>query len=383
MRVLCVGTRFPPEGRGGYERHCAAVVAALRARGHEVLVLTSGGGPAQEGVDRSLVRFPVVARRTSPVRAWRDERHNAGALDRALGSFRPDVVCWWRMGELSLSLLERTRAAGVPAVGVVCDGWMAEAPGRDPWTRLRRRAGSGPAVADAADWLWVSRSLLERVRALGIDAPCAGLAPPGVDPQRFPPRSAGTPWRGRLLCAGRLTPAKGVDTAIEALALLDDGTRLDVVGDGDATALRDLAARLGVARLVTFAPAEGRSALAARYRAADAVLFPVRWEEPFGLVPLEAMASGVPVLASGTGGSASYLRDADNALLVGRDDPARLAAGIRLLAGDPGLRARLEAGGRATAADHDEAVASAVVVEALERRAGVAAPRADRPAVAA
>ena len=378
MRVLCVGTRFPPEGRGGYERHCAAVVAALRARGHEVRVLTSGSGPEQPGVARTLVRFPVVPRSTSYLAAWSGERHNARALADELERFRPDVVCWWRLGELSLSLVERVRAAGVPAVGVVCDGWMAEAPERDPWTRVRRLAGDAPAVAGGAEWLWVSASLLAGVRALGMPAPSAGLAPPGVDPSRFPARASGTPWRGRLLCAGRLSHAKGVDTAIAAVAQLGRDVSLDVVGDGEpavVAALRERARRLGVTDRVRFAPAEGREALAARYRDADAVLFCVRWEEPFGLVPLEAMASGVPVLASGTGGSASYLRDGENALLVGRDDPARVAGAVRALAADAGLRARLEAGGRETAAAHDEARASAVVVERLEARAAVR-PRA-------
>jgi glycosyltransferase involved in cell wall biosynthesis len=96
------------------------------------------------------------------------------------------------------------------------------------------------------------------------------------------------------------------------------------------------------------------AAVAALYREADAVLFPVRWEEPWGLVPLEAMASGCPVLATGRGGSAEYLRDGENCLLAPVGDPAALAASVRRLATDADLRERLRAGGLATAAGHGE-----------------------------
>jgi glycosyltransferase involved in cell wall biosynthesis len=82
------------------------------------------------------------------------------------------------------------------------------------------------------------------------------------------------------------------------------------------------------------------------------VVFPVTWDEPWGLVPIEAMAHGVPVVASGRGGSAEYLRDGENALLHRAGDPASLAAALRRLAESPELRARLRAGGAETAPRH-------------------------------
>ena len=90
-----------------------------------------------------------------------------------------------------------------------------------------------------------------------------------------------------------------------------------------------------------------RDALAGVYAGADALLFCVEWPEPFGLVPLEAMAVGTPVVATGTGGSAEYLRDGENCLLVEPGDAdARSPRAVRRLAGDPELRAAA-AGGRA------------------------------------
>jgi glycosyltransferase involved in cell wall biosynthesis len=98
----------------------------------------------------------------------------------------------------------------------------------------------------------------------------------------------------------------------------------------------------------------------------DAVLFPARWDEPWGLVPLEAMARGRPVVATGTGGSAEYLRDGDNALLVARGDAGALAAAIDRLAADAPLRSRLREAGLATAREHTAERFNAAVIGELE-----------------
>ena len=90
------------------------------------------------------------------------------------------------------------------------------------------------------------------------------------------------------------------------------------------------------------------------YAAADAVVFPVIWEEPWGLVPLEAMGIGRPVAATGRGGSAEYLEDGENALLFPAGDAPALAAAVERLAADAGLRARLRERGAETAARHTE-----------------------------
>jgi glycosyltransferase involved in cell wall biosynthesis len=113
--------------------------------------------------------------------------------------------------------------------------------------------------------------------------------------------------------------------------------------------------------------------LAALYRDADAVLFPVRWQEPFGLVPLEAMACGTPVVATGTGGSAEYLVDEGNALMVAPDDPAALARAVRRMASDPALRARLRRHGLVTSAGHDRRRSSAELERLLVELAAVGA----------
>jgi glycosyltransferase involved in cell wall biosynthesis len=172
------------------------------------------------------------------------------------------------------------------------------------------------------------------------------------------------PWRWRLACVGRIDPRKGIDLAIEAVALLPDEATLVVVGGGDEAhlaELRELAAARGVAGRVTFTQSE-RDRLQDVYAEADVVLFPVRWEEPWGLVPLEAMAVGAPVVASGRGGSAEFLREHENCLIFDPDQGGEaLAAAIRELGDDPALRERLRAGGfetseRLTVDAYDESI---------------------------
>jgi glycosyltransferase involved in cell wall biosynthesis len=113
------------------------------------------------------------------------------------------------------------------------------------------------------------------------------------------------------------------------------------------------------------------------YAEADAVLFPVQWEEPWGLVPLEAMAVGRPVVATGTGGSAEYLRHEDNCLLFQpRDSAAALAEAVESVARSDDLRTRLRDGGLRTAARftqdaYDDAIRSVSAAAASRRERNV------------
>src|SRR3546814_11043486 len=96
------------------------------------------------------------------------------------------------------------------------------------------------------------------------------------------------------------------DVCSSDLTHLDAGTTLEVQGTGDPAErdrMASLAAELGLGDRVEFGSVD-RAGLVERYRAADAFVFPSEWEEPFGLVPLEAMACGTPVMATGAGGSA-------------------------------------------------------------------------------
>ena len=389
MRILTVGNMYPPHALGGYELTWRSAVADLRRRGHEVRVLTSdyrnSAGDAEEDADvhRELQWYwrDYAFPRLSVRERGRLERRNAQVFDRHVRELRPEVVNPWAMGGMSLSLLERARRMGIPTVAVVGDDWLVYSPNVDQWMRMfARRPGAawlGSAVtgiptrvewSSVNSWLFNSETVRRRALAARPDLQGTEVAHPGIENDRFRPAPR-PPWRWRLLCLGRIDRRKGVDTALRALAELPDEATLAVVGGGDTrhlAELRDLAGDLGLDGRVSFGPVS-RSELPRAYAEADALLFPVRWEEPWGLVPLEAMAGGCPVIATGTGGSGEYLRHEENCLLFERDRPDELADAVRRLEGDRGLRQRLRNGGLGTAAHFPESAHNEAIAAAIER----------------
>jgi glycosyltransferase involved in cell wall biosynthesis len=394
VRVLTVGNMYPPHHLGGYELIWRDAVVHLRDGGHEVRVLTTdfhrdGAATAdreevESDVHRELHwywRDHKWPRISIPDRI-RLEKSNAATLDRHLQQFGPDVVGWWAMGGMSLAMIERTRRKQIPGAGFICDEWLAYGPDVDGWMRLTRQWPAGllgerltgiPTAVDfsrVGPWLFMSETLRNRAISRWALADTA-VAHKGVDPTVFFPADP-SPWGWRLLCAGRIDPRKGIDLAVRALPGLPKAS-LEIVGDGDTEHLADLhelARQQGVADRVHFHPGESRERLRQRYAAADAVLFPVTWNEPWGLVPLEAMAVGTPVIASGRGGSGEYLEDGVNCLLFEPDrGPAALVEKVTVLAEDEGLRLRLREGGAATSGAIPADGFSDAVVETLARAA--------------
>lgn len=359
MRVLALSNLYPPHALGGYEMSCADVMRRFTEAGHHVEVLTTrtrladGPEPA-ERVHRDLRWYWRDHRIVTPgpVGARRIERHNAKVLAQVLDDVRPDVVSVWAMGGMSLSLLDRVRDRGTPMVWMVCDEWPVYGPRLDAWSARRGRPAPAPATSTIC---WVSDWLRARVLAHTGWAPSSEtVTGSGIDTGDFPLRAGDDrPWRWRLLAVGRVEPRKGFTAAVEALAQLPGEATLRIAGPDDganARELRSLAADLGVADRVTLG-AVRRHDLAELYAAADALLFTSAWEEPFGLVPIEAMACATPVVAAPTGGAREFLVDETNCLAVPPRDPAAIAAACHRLASDDALRRRLVAGGRRTAAE--------------------------------
>lgn len=182
----------------------------------------------------------------------------------------------------------------------------------------------------------------------------------GIDLDRFRPPdpedgAVGTAPRRphdpvRLLYVGRVDERKGIRTLLRALAELADA-ELVVDGQIDDRAraqLADWCEANNVADRVTVQTSDP-AGLVEVYRAAEVCVFPSEWEEPFGLVPLEAMACGTPVVATGVGGSGEFLVDGGNCVLFEPGEPSSLAAAVRGVIDDPDRRDHVVRGGAATA----------------------------------
>jgi glycosyltransferase involved in cell wall biosynthesis len=342
VRVLTLGNLYPPQHLGGYELVWQATVRALRDHGHVVRVVCSdtvlapNSREEDEDVHRELrwywrnhewPRLGLRARRAV-------ERTDRAIVAGHVREFAPDAIAFFAMGGLPMALVTENR---LPAVGVVHDDWLIYGPREDQWHRLMRRR----RLRAPGRWLFVSEFVRRRALASDWQLGEAAVVPSGIDDAFRHPRPA-PPWSWSLLYVGRMDPRKGADVALAALDHLPPQTTLTIAGAGEVD---------DGARVRALGPVPHRD-LPYVYAAADAVLCPSRWEEPWGLVPLEAMGLGRPVVATARGGSAEYLRDGVNALVVPPDDPAAVAGAVRRLAEDPGLRARLREGGLTTAREH-------------------------------
>jgi D-inositol-3-phosphate glycosyltransferase len=191
------------------------------------------------------------------------------------------------------------------------------------------------------------------------------IIPPGVDTSRFYPiplaearESIGLPVEDSLLLfVGRIEPLKGLETLIRAIARMrEQGVQcqvphyLAVVG-GDPSAsgenlstemarLQDLRQQFGMDELVVFLGKRAQDSLPYYYSAADVLIMPSHYES-FGMVALEAMACGTPVVASQVGGLAFLVQDGVTGFVVPDGDPQALAEKLTRLLTDPGLRRKL------------------------------------------
>lgn len=146
--------------------------------------------------------------------------------------------------------------------------------------------------------------------------PAVTLPPPST------PRSPGA--KTRIIFMGQLIRGKGADLLLQALAQLKNPFSAEIVGDGnDAAMLHQLAAQLNLTEHVKFSGWITQPEL--HFAASDIAVFPFRWQEPFGLVGLEAMAHALPVVAFDVGGCREWLHDGQNGLLVPSGDVNQLA----------------------------------------------------------
>jgi len=351
VRVDGRSARYDPIG--GMQNHTATLTRCLDAQGHAQTVVTSRlAGP--RGVTR-LGRSAVVHRTGLPL-PWLRQLWALDALRVVLRwRARPVDVVHAHQGE-DLATLPLARLAArrhrCPLVVTVHCSVGHTLTGRGLRTRLLRALGG-----------WVERSALRRADAVVVltDRTAAALAadgvpaarvhtiPSGFDPGLF---AGGSPdvfphvARPRIGYVGRLAPQKRVDRLVEAFGRMREPASLVVVGDGpDRERVHGLAAGLPRVHLSGFVE---HTAVPAVLASLDVLVLPSAYEE-MGSVLTEAMALGLPVVASDVGGIPEVVRDGQTGLLVPPGDVDALAAALDRLAADPDLRARLsaEAGARA------------------------------------
>jgi glycogen synthase len=387
MELVFASNGYPPVASGGYEQLCAETAEGLAARGHSVTVLTTctGGGSDAPNPDRVRVHrvlHPEVVggvlhtacrlRRRATL-----ERETLGAVRAVVHTVQPQAALMWGLWNVPRSvpaLLEGL--LGERLAYYLCDYWPSlpsayEQKLTSPPVRklagLPKRLAAVPALAYLTTQrqprlrlerpLCVSRAVRDGLITRGVQAEQARVVHNGIRVEDFPFRvrdfSVQPGAALRLLYAGRLTPDKGVYTAIQAMALLArrgvEAAMLDVVGTGERhyeQHLQDLVRRQGLEQRVVFRGSVARSAMPDVLAKHHVLLFPSEWDEPLPRMPMEAMATGLVVVGTTTGGTGELLVDGETALTFAPGDAAGAACQIERLLADPALGARLARAGR-------------------------------------
>lgn len=347
---------------GGQNVHVAELSAALARRGHDVSVYTRRDDPDLPERVSTTQGYTVVHVPAGPARQLpKDELlvHMgpfAQYLDQQWSVDRPDVAHahFWMSGlatQLAARHLDLPAVQTFHALGVVKRRHQGSLD-TSPEDRLKLEA----MVARTATWVAATCTdeVFELMR-LGRSRNRISVVPCGVDLDLFTPDGprAERGARHRIVSVGRFVPRKGFDVVIRALpgipdtelVLVGGPDRAEVDADPEARRLRELAERLGVSDRVVFQGAVARADMPALLRSADVVAC-TPWYEPFGIVPLEAMACGVPVVAAAVGGMLDTVVHDVTGRLVTPKRPAEVAEAINILLHDEFLRQSLGAAGR-------------------------------------
>jgi glycosyltransferase involved in cell wall biosynthesis len=347
---------------GGQNVHVAALAIALARRGHEVTVLTRRDSPGPPDV---VPLAPGVTVRHVPAGPPRPlPKDSLPCYMPAFASWLaarwreqpPDVAHahFWMSGIAAMWAAARSPVPVVQtfhALGRVKRRWQAEADTSPP-----QRMGAEAAIAQrAAAIIATCTDEVAELAGYGARPETIYVVPCGVDCDRFRPGSGQTAEPRatsrsmvRMLTLGRLVPRKGHDAVIEAIAGVP-GTELVVAGgpdraqlgaDTEVARLRQVAEACGAADRVRFTGRVPHRDVPALLRWADIVVS-VPWYEPFGILPVEAMACGQAVVVSAVGGHLDTVEDGVTGLLVPARDPAALAAALTRLVAEPELRRRL------------------------------------------
>lgn len=347
MKILLINYEYPPLG-GGAGQATAALAREFAAAGHEPLVLTSRfrDQPAEEVVAGvRLVRVPVIRRRAdrcTPPEMLTFLASASWTALREIAAWKPDAtIAFFGIPSGPVALLLKL-TTGVPYVVSLRGG---DVPGFQPYDLALFHKLLGPIIRllwrKAAATVANSAGLQALGQKFAPELPI-GVIPNGVNVATFHPAAENTPHHGpvRLLFVGRVVFQKGLDVLFRALAALPTELEweLEIIGDGDARpALTLESAQLGIAPRITFSGWQDRAVIAERYRTADLFVFPSR-DEGMPNVVLEAMASGLPIVATAIAGSEELVREGENGHLVPTENAPALTDALARLIAQPETR---------------------------------------------
>lgn len=370
------------------------MVHALRERGHDVFVLTSKHGLGYKyihnGVYRVLDARPDVSLSTrntmSLLRMFSTEYINHRSLRQVIKKVRPDIILVMHVHSLLKSLLIKLEQAGKPLVYDISDPGMLTYPNSgDNWNKwfdwwegkpatsvkkygksfLRKIVSATVPTFPEHILLnksyFTSQAIKQSYLDSGFRVENSPVLAPGICLKDFPFVKR-NPHKDTivLLYAGRIAPEKGIETAVEALPLLKEGTtrniRLSLAGPCDdptyLAKLENVIRQLSLKKEVAFISPRPLEQMPDLYQTHDIFIFPAVWEEPFGRAWIEALASGLPLITTATGGAKDYLCHEKNCLIFAPKKTEALANSVLRILQDVSLFNRVTKNGRELVEKH-------------------------------
>lgn len=366
MKLLVISNLYPPHGIGGYEERCLNTVEELRARGHDVHVLTSdhqvGGRDAsgEHQVHRRLKVHGFYGHPWLPIRTlYRQEKVNQQVLREVLELVKPELVHVWNMGGISKALLHSLERESTPLVYDISDHWIARSLRADVWLSWWNDLGSMARVCMRG--LLSASGVRRRIDQIVPTAPvselrfeniyfCSEFMRDLTANKGYPVQHADVVYCGveaadfarkreyrkplKYIWVGRLAEDKDPLTAIRGFIRAREGLgmamELHVYGKGEDAYAQQLKSEVHKAHAEDYVQFKSASheAMRSLYAEYDAYIFSSNWGEPFALTPLEAMASGLPVIMCPDGGDAELIEDGYNALQFTAGSPSSLVGAI-------------------------------------------------------
>ena len=405
MKILFISNLYPPFFMGGYELLCGDVVEGLKKRGHEVKVFTSTYGVNKIVYDDSVYRLFSARYPLKQYKGWKilhfiplflSELNDWRRFLQFYKRVSPDIIYIWNGLGLSYSLLLKIQKLDTPVVFHIDEHWLSkmhENPSPEgfslylePWIGFWMKREKNILMKSAKRILssllsalgftvtfepfplknvhYICKMLKEDAQDIGLPVEKSRVIYIGLNLDE-PPFSSVTPELPRdgkeemvplkLLYVGNLISSKGPHTVIEACSILESkgiNFTLTIVGkkldDEYYDALMNSVEERGLTSKISFRLDLLREEIVNIYKGHHILIIPSIWKEPTGLVLLEGMVAGIPVIHTGVGGTRELLEEGENCLLFPPGNAEELVGQIERLVKNKTLYAKLSAGGKRT-----------------------------------
>jgi len=354
MKILVLTEAYPPHHSGGYELRCSDVLEGLKEKGHSIVVLTNRCPhpkctlhPFEEGIKRILHLRQDAGSVFTQIR-WdcMDLRY----IDKFVGQYAPDMIYLWHIQNLSNAILPYFSNRSIPIVydeggsGLIHlfrvyqrglyfykneeDRFLKKL--LKEWVYRISRFVSFNLINP--EWHWPenmriyfnSNASKENTLSHGVEVNQAAVIPSGIDISKFPFQNHNRPGNPiKIIVPSRIKKEKGIqDVVCLALKLREKGISVEITIVGKVQSfeyyseIQQSIRENGIGNAITFSTMVDQEHLSRLYRDNDFCFFPSYFKSGFSRVPLEAMASGCPVVSYGNEGSGEIIWDWENGFVV-------------------------------------------------------------------